>query len=59
MDVKVVVRLTSGDVHKHTVPSHKVWMTDGFLHVKEDKKTYSYSNVCIFLIEQEEVDESS
>lgn len=52
--VDVVVRCLGGDVHKHNgVVGHHVWFTEGFLHIKEGKKTTSYGAHTIFLVEQE------
>lgn len=54
MKTNVVVRLVGGDVHRHNdVTSHYVWFAEGFLHIKEGNKVYSYGAQSIFLVEQE------
>lgn len=57
--VKVTVYLTGDRYRNFTVNVNHVWMTDGFLHVKEGDFTYSYSNVAIEEVIQERLNESS
>lgn len=59
MNVLVQVFLVDNRSRNFTVSSNNVWMTDGFLHIKDGKTTYSFSNVAVEEVIQERLDESS